>query len=298
MDIRYTIKDSFYHHTAVITGASRGLGLEISSLLWRAGANVVLVARSQEKLQEICADFLLKRVHPAQTVEIITTDLSSPIAVKNLIDHLTTLKVDIVINNAAVHGPIGPCWENDWKEWQRTLQVNLLAPIEFCRALVPQMIERQKGKIINLSGGGAANPRANFSAYTVAKAGLVRFSETLAEEIKATGICVNCIAPGMMNTELLKEVILAGAQKAGQKEYFNALKNSTSTDHAVIQRAAELCMLLASKEGDGITGKLISAVWDPWRELTQYRDELMNSDIYTLRRIVPEDRGQKWDENS
>lgn len=289
------MKQNFNNKTVLITGASRGLGMHITKLLWEAGANLLLVARSYDKLQEIRAELILSKVHQAQAIDVITTDLAEPAAVDELIGRLKPLKIDILVNNAAIQGPIGLLWENDWQEWQRTLQVNLLAPVALCRALVPQMIVRREGKIINLSGGGATSPRVNFSAYTVAKAALVRFSETLAEEVKSLGICVNCIAPGMMNTELLAQIVEAGVEKAGEKEYSQAKTNSAA-DQSVISRAAELCALLASSQSDGITGKLISAVWDPWQKLSDYKDELSNSDIYTLRRIVPTDRGKDWGE--
>jgi NAD(P)-dependent dehydrogenase (short-subunit alcohol dehydrogenase family) len=293
MGVEFTMKDYFYNRTALVTGASRGLGLYIAKILWSKGANLILVARSDNPLQQIRTEFLIQQMHPAQTIEVIAADFFQQQAVEKLIDRLTQLKIDIVINNAAVQGPIGPLWENDWQAWQQTLQVNLLVPIALCRALVSQMILRRDGKMINLSGGGATSPRAHFSAYAVAKAALVRFSETLAEEVKSFNICVNCIAPGMMNTELINQIMEAGAEKAGEKEYHQAIKNRTSDD-SVIHRAAELCVLLASEKGNSITGKLISAVWDPWKNFPNYLNELISSDIYTLRRIVPKDRGQNW----
>ncbi len=296
MNMGHTITDYFYHRTALITGASRGLGLHIARSLWNVGANLILVARSHDTLQMIRAELSVNCVHPTQKIEVIAADFAQPASVNKLIDHVASLKVDVLVNNAAIQGPIGPLWENDWDEWQRTMQVNLLTPVALCRALISQMLSRREGKIINLSGGGATSPRVNFSAYTVTKAGLVRFSETLAEEVKSAGICVNCIAPGVMNTALLAEVVLAGSEKAGEKEHSQAVKNSAS-DSTVIRRAAELCTLLASSRGDGITGKLISAVWDPWQQLQEHKETLMCSDIYTLRRIVPKDRGQHWGES-
>ena len=118
-------------------------------------------------------------------------------------------------------------------------------------------------------------------------------SEVLAEEVKGHNIQVNCIAPGAMNTALNRAVLEAGPEKAGAAEYERAVQMSR-TENALFSHAVDLCLFLASPAGDGITGRLISAVWDPWQTLAAHVDELENSDIYTLRRIVPQDRGRNW----
>jgi 3-oxoacyl-[acyl-carrier protein] reductase len=164
-----------------------------------------------------------------------------------------------------------------------------------CRAVLAGMKERRRGKIINLSGGGATGPRANFSAYATAKAGLVRFSETLAEETRHFGIDVNCIAPGFMRSRMTDETLAAGPQKAGFGELAQIERlMANAADNP--RRAAALAVWLASAGSDGITGRLISAVWDPWETLADHARELRESDIYTLRRIVPKDRGLDWGE--
>jgi len=201
--------------------------------------------------------------------------------------------LDVLVNNAGMLTPIGKVWDNDWHEWEMTIRVNLLAPVELCRACVPWMSARRQGKIINISGGGATRPRPHFSAYATAKAGLVRFSETLAHEVRDRQVQVNCVAPGAMNTEMLQAVLRAGPEHVGALEYAEALKQA-ETGGALPQRAAELCVFLASAASDGITGTLLSAVWDPWESLPERVHDVQNSDIYTLRRIVPSDRGLPW----
>jgi 3-oxoacyl-[acyl-carrier protein] reductase len=155
------------------------------------------------------------------------------------------------------------------------------------------MIESGGGAIINISGGGASGPRPNFSAYATAKSGLVRFSETLAQELQPYNVSVNCVAPGAMNTPMLDEIIRSGAELSGAGEYQQASRirreGGGSPDNV-----ARLCLFLASAEARGITGKLISAAWDPWPALLQHSADLSGSDIYTLRRIVPRDRGLAW----
>ena len=155
------------------------------------------------------------------------------------------------------------------------------------------MIKTGGGSIINLSGGGATGPRANFTAYASAKAALVRFSESLAEEVLSNNIRVNCIAPGAMQTKLLSEVIASGPTAAGQREYVLA-KNIFKDGGASIERVANLAYFLTSNESQDISGKLISAVWDNWREWNKHLDKLNAGDLYTLRRITGKDRNESW----
>lgn len=149
------------------------------------------------------------------------------------------------------------------------------------------------GKIVNLSGGGATNPLPRLSAYAASKAAVVRLTETLAEELREFSIMVNAIAPGALNTRFLDEVLQAGPELVGSTFYEKALKQR-NTGGAPIEKGVALCVYLASSASDGITGKLISALWDPWERLADLQTELRSSDIYTLRRIVPEDRGKKF----
>jgi 3-oxoacyl-[acyl-carrier protein] reductase len=279
-------------YNCIITGASRGLGAKIVAAFWEQGANLLVVARSKKTLAAT-VEVLSKRSN--QFVETFEADLSDSMASEKIVQEARRRfgTLHVLVNNAGTQGPIGALWTNEWNEWQRTLQVNLLSPVALCRLCLPWMGEAGKGKIINLSGGGATGPRANFTAYATAKAGLVRFSETLAQEMQNSAIDVNCIAPGAMNTSMLSDVLKAGASAAGQKEYDLAL-NIGKTAGNSIERAAALCVFLASEASKGITGKLISAIWDPWERFSEHLSELQKTDIYTLRRIVPKDRGMDW----
>jgi NAD(P)-dependent dehydrogenase (short-subunit alcohol dehydrogenase family) len=171
--------------------------------------------------------------------------------------------------------------------------VYLLGVFLPCRVFIPGIKKSGRGKIINLSGGGATGPRPFFSAYAAAKTAVVRVTEILAEELRPFHVDVNAVAPGPLATRLIAEGLAAGPDKMGQKAYDEMLRiaqnGGESTDLAV-----ELCLFLAGPESDGISGRLISARWDAWKELTAHRDELAASDIYTLRRIVPRDRAKTW----
>lgn len=277
---------------SIVTGASRGVGVHIAERLWRAGASLLLVARSEAVFAR-CRE-LARSAREGQQVHGCIADLADPAAPDRIMAEAQRLwpRLDGLVNNAAIQGPIGPLWENDMKEWARVLQVNLLAPVALCRLAVPWMRASGGGSIVNLSGGGATAPRPNFSAYATSKAALVRFSETLAVETAPFGIRVNCVAPGALNTDMLAEVLAAGPERAGA-EYARAERRAAEGGDPP-ERAAELVAFLLSGSSAGITGRLLSAVWDPWPSLAARREELASSDIYTLRRIVPADRGKEW----
>ena len=274
---------------ALITGASRGLGRSIAEEFWKHGASLALVARNGAALDQLSAEL---RARGGGSIEVIPADLSDPLTPAAIVDRLRSKwgHLDVLVNNAAVAGPIGPAWDNDWREWGQTIQVNLLAPVALCRLCLPWM--SRGSAIVNLAGGGATRARANFSAYGTAKAALVRFTETLALEAAGLGIRVNAISPGILNTELVDAVVRAGPDKAGD-DYAKVLEVKRKGGESP-EKAAALAFFLASPASDGITGRLISAVWDPWTTLAAHAAELRESDIYTLRRIVPEDRGKRW----
>jgi NAD(P)-dependent dehydrogenase (short-subunit alcohol dehydrogenase family) len=276
---------------ALITGGTRGLGSLLVRRFWLAGYSLAVVARQEADIRTVLSE-LPKR--DDQVALALPCDMCSPAQVVALIERVrnTCLPLKVLINNAAVQGPIGPLWENDFAAWDQALQVDLLAPVALCQGLIPSMNGTSGGSVINLSGGGATGPRPNFSAYATAKAGLVRFSETIAEELKPSGIRVNCIAPGAMKTAMLGELLSKG-DAAGERE--RSLANKVfEGGGASMDRVADLAIFLASDASKGITGKLISAVWDDWEHWPEHLDELASSDVYTLRRIAGRDRGFGW----
>jgi NAD(P)-dependent dehydrogenase (short-subunit alcohol dehydrogenase family) len=201
--------------------------------------------------------------------------------------------VQALVANAGIYGPMGPTENVNLDEWRRTLDVNLFGVLLPARALIPHFKKAKAGKMIVISGGGATNPLPNISAYAASKAAVVRLMETLAEELKPHRVDVNAIAPGALATRLVDEVLAAGPEKVGAA-FYEKNKQWKEKGATPLDLGAGLAVYLASAESDGITGKLISAQWDPWRDLRKHRDELAKSDIYCLRRIVPEDRGKKW----
>lgn len=278
---------------AIVTGASQGLGRSIAEAFLRARASILICARNAPDLGLTRAD--LEDMGPGR-VHAMVCDVANAADVDALAGQAEILLggVDILVANAGVYGPKGHIEEVDWAEWVTAIQINLIGTVYCCRAFLPLLKKSARGKVLIVSGGGATKPLPFLSAYAASKAGIVRFGETLAEEVQSYGIDVNMIAPGALNTRLLDEVLEAGPERVGDLFYQAALKQRDSGG-TPLEYGAELCVALASDASDRVTGRLFSAQWDPWRRLDEFKEELEGTDIYTLRRIVPGERGKKWD---
>ncbi len=185
--------------------------------------------------------------------------------------------------------------EIDWADWVRAIEINLMGTVYPCRAVLPHMKRQGHGKIVNLSGGGATNPLPRISAYAASKAAVVRFTETLSLEVAEHGIDVNSVAPGALMTRMMEQLIAAGPGKVGAA-FYDRMTKIAEDGGTPLEKGAALCVYLGSAASDGITGRLISAQWDPWQRLHEHKADLAGSDIYTLRRVVPADRGKGWGE--
>src|ERR1700722_11216822 len=279
---------------AIITGASLGLGFEIAKKYLEAGASLMICARNAMQLDEAALE-LKKLAGSGQSVLALPADVSQPKDVTALVEQALGRfgRVDIVVNNAGIAGPCGAIETVDWGEWVRAVEINLLGSVLLSRAILPHFKQAARGKIIQLSGGGATNPLPGLSAYAASKAAVIRFMETLAEETRPYHIDVNAIAPGALNTRMLDEFLAAGPAALGPAFHERSLQQK-KVGGAPLGKGADLAVFLGSPLSDGITGKLISAVWDPWESLPNHLEDLNGTDIYTLRRIVPRDRGMAW----
>src|SRR5262245_22386785 len=279
---------------ALITGGSQGLGKVIAEEFLREGAQVVLCARSEKELRGTREE--LARKFTGQKILARLCDVSNEIQVNELMGFaLRELgSLQALVLNAGIYGPMGPTENVDLAGWRRAIEINLFGVLLPCRALIPHFKQGGRGKIVVLSGGGATNPLPNISSYAASKAAVVRLMETLAEELKPHHVDVNAIAPGALATRLVDEVLAAGPEKVGAA-FFEKNKQWKEKGATPLELGAKLAVYLGSRDSDGITGKLISAQWDPWAKLQEHREDLAKSDIYCLRRIVPEDRGKKWE---
>lgn len=262
----------------VLTGSSGGIGQFLAETLAGKGHEICGLARSPQPGLSFQCD-----VSDWEAVQRCTQKISAK-----------WNKVDALICCAGLQEPIGPAMEMDPLAWRNNLAVNLDGTFHAIRAFYP-LLKKSAGRarVICFSGGGSTNPRPNFAAYGVAKTGVVRLVEMLAAEWAGHPPDINAIAPGAIFTKMTEEVLARGEKLAGQKEFESAVKMSRD-NAAKLDKVLGLVEMLLSPQSDGITGKLISAPWDPWHNLPALREDLMQSDIYTLRRIVPEDRGKKW----
>jgi NAD(P)-dependent dehydrogenase (short-subunit alcohol dehydrogenase family) len=276
----------------LVTGASQGIGFAIADAFAAAGDDVAICARDAVTLEAAASD--LRSRHPSVRVVARTADVGSETSVDALMDAVVSELggMDVLIANAGVYGPKGAIESVDWDAWVDAIRINLLGVVYCARRALPALRESARGKIVIMSGGGATKPLPFVSAYAASKAGVVRFGETLAEELRSAKIDVNMVAPGALNTRLHAEVLAAGPNVVGETFYAEAIKQRDSGG-TPLEIGAKLCVYLASREADGITGKLISAPWDPWQRFGAEKQRL-DGDVYTLRRIVPEERGWSW----
>ena len=262
----------------VLTGSSSGIGKFLADSLAARGHEICRLARSpQEGFGFQC-------------------DVGDWNAVESCAEKVAKkwTSLDALICCAGIQEPIGPAMEIDPLAWRKNLAVNLDGTFFAIRALYPLLKKSSaRAKVICFSGGGSTSPRPNFAAYGVAKTGVVRLVEMLASEWAGNPPDINAIAPGAIFTKMTEEVLARGEKLAGAKEFESAAKLQRDNS-AKLEKVLGLVEMLLSPQSDGISGKLISAPWDPWQNLPALRDELMKSDIYTLRRIVPEERGKKF----
>jgi len=277
----------------LVTGGSLGIGFAIAEACLRSGARVMIVAREKKALDE--ARDSLAKVDGAATVAAVTADVSDPASVEDVFETFTSSfgRLDGVVNSAGIYGPIGPITDVDPQEWLKAIHVNLFGSFLVARAACSRMRTSGGGRIVLLSGGGAATPFPNYTAYATSKVAVVRLTETIAIEMAPFGIEVNAIAPGFVATRLHEQTLAAGASAAGQA-FLETTKKQLAGGAVPPSVAANASVLLLSDAAKGITGKFVAAPYDGWKDWPAHVSELQASDIFTLRRILPKERGMDW----
>jgi 3-oxoacyl-[acyl-carrier protein] reductase len=193
------VKQGILGQTAIVTGAARGIGLGIARRLAAEGCRVVVWDRDPAPLDGV------EGFEPAHVERVDVTRLDD---VRRAFEATGQAVGDaqILVNNAGVNGPVAKAWDYPPEAWDRVLAVNLTGVFYCCRTVVPQMRERGYGRIVTVASIAGKEGNPNICAYSASKAGVIGFCKGLAKELLGTGVLVNCIAPVMVETELLKEM--------------------------------------------------------------------------------------------
>jgi NAD(P)-dependent dehydrogenase (short-subunit alcohol dehydrogenase family) len=285
---------SHSEETVFISGGTSGLGFELAEHFASTGKNVIFCGRNEEAVHDTL-EYLNNLSVGKQLILGFSNDVSDRKTTMEMLEKIHELKIviDVLICNAGVIGPIDRFMENKVRDWEYAFNVNLYGILNLVMGVLPSMIAREEGKVIHISGGGATAPLFGMSSYAASKAAAVRFIETLALEYKDLGISFNSVAPGMLKTRLLEQMLEAGPNRIGGNLFTKSLAKSEALSDTS-QKVISLIDFLSSELSIGITGKLISAEWDNWAEWPNNLEQLKNSDLYTLRRITGRDRGQQW----
>lgn len=269
---------SFKAVPVFVTGAGRGIGKRLAIGFATRGARVGLLARSKAEL-DLCH---LEIEHAGGSALRLRADTADYEQVSAAVERMRVqfgAHPRVLICSAAILGPIGPFAESSPKVWPEVIQTNLTGVLNACRAVLPHMLERRSGKIIILAGGGSTPARPNFALHEATKSALVRFTESLAEEVNDQNVQVNCLAPGGAYTHMTDQILAAG-ERAGWQEIEEA-KQVRMTGGVSAEKQIELALFLASEQSNHISGRLLH-VLDDWKKL---RDKTISGELYRLRRV-------------
>ena len=263
----------------LVTGASRGIGRAVAMRIAQDGAEVVAVSRDPVALESVIRH-LEPRAHAAVALDVrdrsAWQDALATIAPEGYLSGVVTA--------AARLTPIGPIGSWDVEEFRNTLDVNVVGTLLAVESTIGYL-RSSRGSVVAFSGGGATGPFPRYDAYAASKAAVVRLAENLAVELRPDRVRVNCVAPGFVLTDMHQETLAAGVAQAGQDYFDRTAKAVASGESDSPELAAGLVSFLLSRASESITGKLISARWDPWHDqefLSRLEDD---ADFATLRRI-------------
>jgi NAD(P)-dependent dehydrogenase (short-subunit alcohol dehydrogenase family) len=268
--------NGFSGQTAIVTGGGRGLGRGYAQALAKAGASVAITARTEADLNETMS--LLKGT--GGRAMAFTADVTDRSAMERVVDEVeqTFGAVDILVNNAAVVTPLGYDWEVDLDEWWHTMDINVRGPYLCTQLVLPGMMARRRGRIINVTSGAAHGMHPYGTAYCASKAALIQMTNLLAAAAQQYGITLFSLAPGAP-TAMVE--ILATSPKVPEavNAYFREFLGDSSDK---VQESAQMLMFLLSGQADSLTGRYIDQT-APIEEMVSRTDEIVQNDLYTLR---------------
>jgi NAD(P)-dependent dehydrogenase (short-subunit alcohol dehydrogenase family) len=267
---------------AIVTGGSRGIGRAVAQALAAAGAAVTVTGRARDQLAHSVA--LIEGAGGRALA--LAADVADSDAMAGVLAETERQlgPVDVLVNNAAIADPLGPLWEADPAVWWRTVETNLGGAFYACRAVLPGMVARRRGRIINVTGAGGIAPVPHFSAYGASKAALLRLTDTLAAEVASHGIRVFALSPGMVETQLGVQGMAAvrALAAAGDPTPFVQRAATLAAPWRPAADAGALCVRLASGQADGLSGRVVS-VADDLDDLIKRTEAIEQQDLYTLR---------------
>ena len=244
---------------ALVTGGGRGIGRSIALELAAAGARVAVAARSAEEVESTAREI---------GGLAVTADVSDRASVETLVERIHTElgPIDLLVNNAGVSGAGEPIWEQEPDDWWRVFEINVLGPYLLCRAVLPVMVERGRGRIVNVGSGASYLPGSGGTSYGPSKAALGRFGEGLALSAGEHGVHVFTISPGMVRTSMT--------------EGFGLGDDAPWTPPELAPR---LVRALASGRADRLAGRYIHAEHDDIDDLIERADAIVEDDLNAIR---------------
>jgi 3-oxoacyl-[acyl-carrier protein] reductase len=275
---------------AFISGATGFAGSLLADHLANQGVGLVLSSKDEIALSAQISR--IKDCYPSIFLDSIICDLADPNSWYSTAHNLKKFKINSYINCSGIQGQLGPISSISHEEIERVFNINLFSSIYFSNFFAKEIRDNQRLSIIHFSGGGAAGPRPYFMPYSLSKTALVRFVENFAAENSKKNIQINAVAPGVLPSKMQIQIL-------DSLNAFECVDNliaakSLAEEHFDKTRLLNLIDFIRSDKSFPITGKLISAEWDKWSEWTDHADELIETDLYTLRRVTARARGKNW----
>jgi NAD(P)-dependent dehydrogenase (short-subunit alcohol dehydrogenase family) len=258
---------------ALVTGGGRGIGRAIALGLADAGHQVAILARSANELEATRAELEARGARAAACVADVVDRAAVENAIRRVEDELGPIRT--LVCNAGTGAALGPAWETDPDTWWRDVETNLRGTFIVCRTVVPGMVARAEGRILNVASYAAVRPAPYQTAYAAAKAAVVSFTEALAASLAPHGVKAFVITPGFVHTELTRQL--------AESPWFPELATREALDPDLVGR---LAVFLASGRGDPLAGRFLHAL-DDLEELLRRLDEIERDELYVprLRRL-------------
>jgi NAD(P)-dependent dehydrogenase (short-subunit alcohol dehydrogenase family) len=263
---------------AIVTGAGRGIGREIALTQAREGASVALLARNEAEIRAVAAEVAgeggVARAYPADVTRL--DDVAALVAAIGS----ELGPVSIVTNAAAAFGAIGPIWEVDSAAWWRDVEITIRGSFNVCRAVLPGMIVRKRGRIINMAGGGTAGSFPYGSGYATGKAGILRFTESVSDSLAGTGVLMFAMDPGLVKTAMTDYQLTSEAGQTYLPDVAGWFEKGIDVPPTL---AARLSVEIASGRFDRLAGRMLMAARGDLDLTPEAIDEIIALDLRSLR---------------